>query len=201
MTAQGETYQRLTVSEAAATLGVSRMTVRRMIQRGQLEAERVHRPQGTAYLVTLPVNGTGQGTPTAQPARHMGRPNDTEPPAQAEAMVSLIQATIGTILGPLVAEQTALRLTVERQADQLVSQAETVGRQSERVAALELENSRLSARLMVAQAAPSPLVARTAPQPAEPPTEPPYSRWRVWEPRLLALVTLAIAAALLAWLW
>ena len=46
MTTQDGTYQRLTVAEAAADLGVSRMTVRRMIQRGQLEAERVHPATG-----------------------------------------------------------------------------------------------------------------------------------------------------------
>jgi len=54
MTAQAGTYQRLTVSEAAEALGVSHMTARRMIQRGQLEAERVLRPQGSAYFVLLP---------------------------------------------------------------------------------------------------------------------------------------------------
>jgi excisionase family DNA binding protein len=45
MTEQGVTYQQVTVSEAATILGVSVMTVRRMIKRGQLEGERVHRPQ------------------------------------------------------------------------------------------------------------------------------------------------------------
>src|SRR5688572_12985044 len=75
MTTQDGTYQRLTVAEAAAELGVSRMTVRRMIQRGQLEAERVHRPQGSLYVVRLPVDGTGQGTPTAQVPGHRARHN------------------------------------------------------------------------------------------------------------------------------
>ena len=42
-------------------------------------------------------------------------------------MVSLIQTTIATVLGPLVAELAASRQQTERQAEQLVSQAETIG--------------------------------------------------------------------------
>jgi hypothetical protein len=40
-------------------------------------------------------------------------------------LTSLIQTTIGTVLGPLVAS----RQTIERQSDQLVRQAEQLGRQ------------------------------------------------------------------------
>jgi hypothetical protein len=50
------------------------------------------------------------------------------PTAQAEAMVSLIQTTIATVLGPLVGQIDAQRQTIERQAEQLVSQAEIIGR-------------------------------------------------------------------------
>jgi len=49
--------------------------------------------------------------------------------AQAEALASLIQATLTPIIAPLVAEQAALRQTVERQAEQLIGQAEMLGRQ------------------------------------------------------------------------
>ena len=42
-------------------------------------------------------------------------------------MMSLIQTTIGTVLGPLVGELAAARQTNERQAAQLVEQAETIG--------------------------------------------------------------------------
>ena len=38
-------------------------------------------------------------------------------PAPREAMVSLIQTTIGTVLGPLVAELAASRQTIERHAE------------------------------------------------------------------------------------
>jgi hypothetical protein len=43
-------------------------------------------------------------------------------------MVSLIQTAIAAVLGPLVAEQAALRQTVEWQPEQPVSQAGTIGR-------------------------------------------------------------------------
>jgi len=45
MTDHGETFQRVSVAEAAAILGVSVATVRRRIRGGTLEAETVIRPQ------------------------------------------------------------------------------------------------------------------------------------------------------------
>jgi excisionase family DNA binding protein len=149
MSQQPVTFQQVIVSEAAGILGVSTQTVRRMLRRGQLEGERVHRAQGSAYVVRLPapvVAGDTDATPTQQPSPHVSRSNATDQPAPAEAMVSLIQTTIGTVLGPLVGELAASRQTIERQADQLVSQAETIGE-------LTAENRALA--------------ARTAPQDAE----------------------------------
>ena len=183
MSEQAVTYQQVTVAEAAAILGVSVMTVRRMIRRGQLEGERVHRPQGSAYVVKLPLDapeGTAEATATEQPSENVSRTNGTAP---AEAMVSLIQTTIGTVLGPLMAEQAALRQTVERQADQLVSQAETIGE-------LRAENRAL--------------VARTAPQPVEPTAEASLSPGRVWWFWLVLLApilatTIVVLVVLLAW--
>ena len=65
-------------------------------------------------------------------------PPRTPTPAPAEAMVSLIQTTIATALGPLVSELAAVRQTIERQSEQLVSQAETIGE-------LRAENAALKA--------------------------------------------------------
>ena len=118
MTEQGVTYQQVTVSEAAAILGVSVMTVRRMVKRGQLEGERVHRPQGTAYVVKLPADAPGNtrdAPTTEQPPENVSRTNGTGP-APADAMVSLIQTTIATVLGPLVGQVDAQRQTIERLA-------------------------------------------------------------------------------------
>jgi excisionase family DNA binding protein len=140
------------VAEAAELLGVNVVTIRRMIKRGQLEAERVHRPQGSAYLVTLPQHGTGDGTPTEQPAQDMSRTHGAATPAPAEAMVSLIQTTIATVLGPLVGQVEASRQTIERQAETIAELREERGRHAaelERAAstivALGEENDRLRA--------------------------------------------------------
>ena len=53
-TSQAVTSRYATVREAADVLGVSTETIRRMIRAGRLRAERVHRPQETAFLVELP---------------------------------------------------------------------------------------------------------------------------------------------------
>ena len=52
-------------------------------------------------------------------------------------MVSLIQTTIGTVLGPLVGQLDAQRLMIERQAEQLVGQAETIGELRAQISTLE----------------------------------------------------------------
>jgi excisionase family DNA binding protein len=177
-------YARVTVAEAAAILGVNVVTIRRMIKRGQLEAERVHRPQGSAYLVALPGHGAGDETSTEQPAQDMSRTQRTATPP-AEAMVSLIQTTIATVLGPLVAELAASRQTNERQAD--------------RVAELERENGRLAAEL-VAERAKSSLTASPAPQSVAP-TLDTFTRWlRGWIAPAVAVLTIVAVVVLLVWL-
>jgi len=69
--------------------------------------------------------------------------------AQAEALASLIQATLTPIIGPLVGQLDAQRQTIEHQAD--------------RVAELERENGRLSAELASARTSISTLTAPGAP--------------------------------------
>src|SRR4051812_7873215 len=97
-------YARVTVAEAAAHLGVTVVTVRRMIKRGEFEAERVLRPQGSAYLVMLPgeaSHGTGDETATKPPAQNAFRPQGTA----TELMASWSTA----VLAPLVAELAVSR--------------------------------------------------------------------------------------------
>jgi hypothetical protein len=90
--------------------------------------------------------------------------------ARTDAMAALISASIVPVLAPLVAELAASRQTVERQTDQLVSQAETIGR-------LQAENDAL-------RAPQSPVAARTAAETQDltlEPSEPsPAPRWRRW---------------------
>jgi excisionase family DNA binding protein len=109
------TSQQVSVVEAAAILGVSVVTVRRMIKRGQLEAQRVIRPRGSAYLVTVHLDGTGNtvdATRTERPAQNVSRPNGT--PSELMAVWS------ETFLAPLIAR------TAEQEAV-IRDQAETIG--------------------------------------------------------------------------
>ncbi len=137
------TYRRASVLDAAAILSVSPTTVRRMIKAGTLGVERVLRPQGHTFLVLLP--------PDIQPAattrQQVSAEARTEVPP-SEQIAALIQATLTPIVAPLIAEQAALRQTVERQADQLVGQAETIGRQRAELEA-ERERGRNSRRLAI----------------------------------------------------
>jgi hypothetical protein len=109
-----------------------------------------------------------------------------------------VEPLLGTVLGPLVAEQAALRQTVERQAEQLVSQAETIGRQSERVATLELENGRLAARLEPQDTPTAPYRARRWPHLQNPPGGEPLKA-SVLAAAPWAITVLAIIVAV-AWL-
>src|SRR4051812_26568935 len=186
----------ITVEQAAARLGVSANTVKRRIRAGILRGEQARRPQGTVWLVYL--DPASMGASEERPAAAtVAAPTAATPSAQAEAMVSLIQTTIATILGPLVAEQAALRQLVERQADQLVSQAVTIGRQSERVDALDLENGRLGTELAAEKAAHSPVAADLTPDPAPLTVESPGARLRALAPWVLALLAIAVVVVLL----
>jgi len=137
----------ITVEQAAAILGVSVTTVKRRIRAGTLRAEEAQRPQGTVWLVYL-----DPAAKERSPAASVAATAPTTPTAQAEAMVALIQTTIATVLGPLVAEQTALRQTVERQTDVLRTlerengmQAAELERAAAAVVALGEENATLKA--------------------------------------------------------
>jgi len=118
----------VTIEQAAAILGVSASTIRRRIRAGALQVEETRRPQGVVWLVHVPP-GTAPAAETATVDTTPVTTTATAPTAQAEALASLIHATLTPIIAPLVAEQAALRQTVERQADQLVGQAERLGRQ------------------------------------------------------------------------
>jgi hypothetical protein len=96
--------------------------------------------------------------------------------AQAEAMTSLIQTTIGAVLGPLIAEQGELRQTVERLSGQIARQSETIGQ-------LRAENRML--------------LASTESQSAEPPTAVPVPRWRLLWPLWAFWTAVAFVIALM----
>jgi len=167
------------VAEAAELRGVSVVTIRRMIKRGELEAQKVIRPQGSAYLVTLPEDGTGNGgdaPPTEQPAQNMSRTQGTP----ADQMMVLIETTITTAvetaITPLVAELAVSRQTIQ-------AQAEAIGRvTAERDAAQTAHES-----ILAAQAEPAS-------------SEAPVPWWRARWPWLVLLTAIVVAVGLLA-LW
>ena len=181
MTDQGETFQRISVAEAARHLGVSAATVRRRIRAGELEAATVLRTQGTAFVVRLPLDACA-GVADAYD-REQGPGSSTRAQASGpEVMTPLIQTTIATVLGPLVAELAASRQANERQADELKELARENGRQS-----AELEAAR--ARILTLEASGAPHTVEAAPP------GPFWSRWRTTAPWLLLVVILLLAFA------
>jgi excisionase family DNA binding protein len=159
-----ESYQAATVADAARMLGVSESTVRRLVRTGKLEAERVERPQGHAWLVKVPVAVTDQsGT-----SHHLGAATPINQPV-SEALT----AWTSSVLEPLVLE---LRLSREM----IAGQAERLGY--------------VTAELDAARAQISTLTASTVPQTAERPTERPGGYWPPCAAWLVMPVVLAIAA-------
>jgi hypothetical protein len=207
MTNHGETFQRVSVAEAARRLGLSVATVRRRIRTGELEAETVIRPQGTAFMVRLPLDASA-GDSDAYDRDQQPRVVTPGQASGQDAMVSLIQATISTILGPLVAELAEQRQANERQAAALREQGERVaglereaGTLTERLTNVQQDRDRLRAALsaaeetvMAARTPESPSAAPTVTEAAAPATEP---RWRVLWPLLTAWTVVAIIGAVI----
>jgi hypothetical protein len=136
MADSSDSFQLVSVAEACRILGVSDSKLRRLLRAGRPEAQKVERPQGHVWMVKVPAP---TGTSSDDPPRQLGAA-DGHPPAQpapAEAIAAMIQATLTPIIAPLVGELAASRQQNERQADQLVSQAETIGELRATVAALE----------------------------------------------------------------
>lgn len=183
----------VTIEQAAALLGVSASTIRRRIRAGTLQVTETRRPQGTVWLVHLPPGvRPASATDTVDTA-----PVDTAPtaqPAPAESMALVIQTTIATVLGPLVAELGASRQANERQAGEIADLREQRGRQT-----AELE--RAASTIVALNAS---LEARTASEAATSTREPLTARsWTMarWGLTLVAITGAVVAAmALLAWL-
>jgi excisionase family DNA binding protein len=92
------------LQEAATLLGIGVNTLRRRIAAGQIQAAQVQRPQGYVWRVYLD-------------GRHPPPRSLPQPPtalAQADALASLIQATLTPIIAPLVGQLDAQRQTIER---------------------------------------------------------------------------------------
>lgn len=183
----------VSAAHAARMYGRSEKTVRRWIAAGKLPAEKID----GSYLVdlddvarlagdvsappTAPVSATSTDSVSAPGVDDDVRTDegDVRPSqlAQAEAISTLVQTTVAAVLGPLVAELAASRQTIERQTDQLVGQAETIGQ-------LRSENAAL--------------VASTTPEPAPANIAPTVPRWRSWGLWLLVVAVL-VAVIVVGW--
>jgi excisionase family DNA binding protein len=192
MTQQPVTFHQVAVSEAACILGVSTQTVRRMLRRGQLEGERVHRAQGSAYVVKLPVDNTAgdtDATATQQPAGNVSRANATAQRAPAEAIAAMIQATLTPVIAPLVGELAATRQVAERRADAIAELREERGRLT-----AELERA-ASTVVMLGEELDALKAAQASPMASTPGRR----SWGRWWPLWAILAALVVAGLLLAW--
>jgi hypothetical protein len=153
--------------------GVAEGRIRRRIRAGELEAETVLRPQGSAFVVRLPVQAS-PGVSDAYDSRQEPRDTMRTEAAPEQAMLALVQAAVTPILVPVMARMAEQEATIRQQA-------ETIGE-------LRAENRAL--------------VARTAAQDEEALRDlgelfP--SRWRVLWPWVLGVLAIVAAAALLVW--
>jgi excisionase family DNA binding protein len=166
-TTPGHTTGQVSVAEAARALGVSPETVRRRIKSGEIEARRAIRSQSTVWEVSLPLT-TPRGVPPLAPVTDhtVASPLESEHATSATSDVALhpsprLDATpeasvpLVASIARLIAELAEVRVISDRRADQLVSQAETIGELRAEVAALK--------------AAQATTVAPTAPLSPEPP--------------------------------
>jgi excisionase family DNA binding protein len=145
MSDPGESDPRVSTTEAARVLGVSVERVRSMIRDGALRADRILTRRNTpAYLVTLPADRAPLPTLAQSAEPDLGAVDAPTPPLHEQeerppmdtsartpsdqTIAAVIQASITPIVAPLTAELAANRQMIERQVDQLVSQAEQIGR-------------------------------------------------------------------------
>jgi len=132
MTSQAGTFQRVTVAEAAAILGISPATVRRKLKAGELTGERVIRPQGSAFVVLLPRDASAapdDASDTRHDSWRVERSNASPDSAQG-AQETALAAWVVTLMAPLAEANRRQLETLERQAEQLAVLREERGRQS-----------------------------------------------------------------------
>jgi hypothetical protein len=141
-------------------------TLRRRIAAGQVRAEQVQRPQGYAWRVYLDSRHPPTD-PTVRPPDQDATGSLPQPPtqlAQADALASLIQATLTPIIGPLVAELTASRQANERQAERMSERQRQLTQQAELIGAQRSELALLRAEVETLMASPSSLTGSGAPE-------------------------------------
>ncbi len=127
-----------TFAQACVALGVSAHTLRRRITSGEVQAERVRRPQGYTWIVYLDqAPGSRDGTdvtsrvPGDRPAITLdGQPSPAGTQAAdghqlALALAPLVEASVSAAVAPLRAELADVRATLS-QRDQELGQLRAV---------------------------------------------------------------------------
>jgi excisionase family DNA binding protein len=212
MSEQPATLQGVTVAEAATILGVSTATVRRMVKRGDLEGERVLRPQGSVFVVRLPPDaihataGDQHAAGTLHESGVMPRSN-TSPGEQLAAwsetfllpLVAVNERQAARIEelarenGRLSAERDAAWVEIERATPTITALS---GRLEEAAATVEV----LRAELQAAHSPESPQEALTAVGAVPPPVDssaPLPGVWMRWGPVLAVLGMVVVIALVL----
>lgn len=117
-TPQPGTSRYATVKEAAEQLGVSTETIRRMIRAGKLRAERVHRPQGSAFVVLLDDAAAVTSQETTADAT-LGRHDATQQTPTSPALLAAEAWSRGVV--------EPLSRMIEEQRRDLEAKAERIG--------------------------------------------------------------------------
>jgi hypothetical protein len=163
-TGTGRDVLLVSVSDAAAILGISEAGVRKRIQRGQLTGQKVN----GAWMLTLPRDSvTGQPEPvsrdrvTARPAPERDNGTDLSPTEQGQRQLETLRDTLLT---------PHLEL-IERQQVTITEQAERIGR-------LEAERDALTTRLNAVETPQdaAPIAIENVPE-----TPPQRAWWRFWD--------------------
>lgn len=101
----------VTLAEAVRRLGVSDRTIRRRVERGELEGEHVPRPQGTVLYVRLPEDAAPDAAPGGTPQKPEKMPEESRGNAGGEHA-----ALSAALLERLDAANAALLAATERAA-------------------------------------------------------------------------------------
>jgi hypothetical protein len=187
----GHTTRQVSVSEASRELGKSPETVRRWIKSGRLQAERVIRPQGTGWLVTLP----------ATPACDVGPVMPVTTPQEAssarahqESGYASTSITSNEALHPSstpvtpVIELSSLAATVQQQA-------ETIARLTQMLDKVMAELEALRAQNGAVERSGAPQAPDADPSPALLPPTP----WWSAVITIMVFATMGALVLLLAW--
>ncbi len=113
-----------TIAEAAPILGVSVDTVRRRVKRGQLESRQVRTQHGPTWEICI---GDVLEEPVRVAEGTQGAAYGAEGGSQDRSQAMATWAA--SLLGPIAAELGEARQSMERQAEMIRDQAETIGRQ------------------------------------------------------------------------